>query len=621
MQHKISLRFSKISCDRCGGERLMTEACPDCGLRPRPHEVQPDLDRRRRILAEFEATAPSEPGMVPTDLDSATNEVPELMERVTRALAAAARGGHSARDIVEAFARLDARVAYWSRRHPRPETNRARSLGRSLHLLREGLGVFATALSASNMVEAQARESEGQRLIDAAVAEIATLREIDQSEELLGAPNAFGLIGASARQAGGGDVALAKLDERLRQLAGRSEDPSSLGLGLNLHVFRHIMLVALDLDECLEVARFAENLIGDLSAVCNDPRWQARQGVVTAQFSTAAFNLSRIDEANDLEAAAAALQLVMQCRDGVVRHCLATMAATDAGDFETLTLRGSGAVIKSAARQYPELRLDENLSQLLRHAGAHYDYDIVDDHFVTRDSAGADVSLTVEEFLDQVLGYLQTSVSLLLAVTAAIATQGLDLEVSRHTPERDLLAVMTMLVGFTGFVEPSVTRQGEVLRIAAQGDAGILAVAVAGIAAIAPDNVHEVFARVTETDGSIRTWQAPIGPFHDYLQRPEGGSAVEETIALSRVMSVVRLDSEPLWDADTWSAISMQALSAVTDLPFRERVQLITELRDLARTNGQAEVAETLTHVLQVIRQGSTDAVAVPSAFVRQSIR
>ena len=112
------------------------------------------------------------------------------------------------------------------------------------HLLREGLGVFATALSASNMVEAQARESEGQRLIDAAVAEIATLREIDESEELLGAPNAFGLIGASARQAGGGDVALAKLDERLRQMAGRSEDPSSLGLGLNLHVFLGVAGVA-----------------------------------------------------------------------------------------------------------------------------------------------------------------------------------------------------------------------------------------------------------------------------------------------------------------------------------------------------------------------------------------
>ncbi len=51
----MTLTFTTITCDRCSGTRLMTQPCPECGLRPRPHERQPDLDRRRIILAEFEA--------------------------------------------------------------------------------------------------------------------------------------------------------------------------------------------------------------------------------------------------------------------------------------------------------------------------------------------------------------------------------------------------------------------------------------------------------------------------------------------------------------------------------------------------------------------------------------
>jgi hypothetical protein len=384
---------------------------------------------------------------------------------VKTALAAAARGGRSATKVIAAFAALDARVAYWSERHPRPATNRARSLGRSLKLLRQGLWVFATALGSPTMLDAQAREREGQSLIDAAVDEINMLFQINESEQLLESPEGFGPIGSSARSAAGGDDAIARLDERLQQLAGRDPSDLSSGIGLNLHLFRHIMMVLLDLEECLEVSRVAEGQLSDLPDICSDPRWQARHGVVTAQFSTAAFQLSTIDESNDLEAVSTALNLVMQCRDGVVRHCLATMLATDADDFQRLMRKQSGQIIKTASRRFPEFRLDENLSQTLSHAGAHFDYDVEDgDTFVARTSTGDEVRLTVDEFLDQVLGYVQTSVSLLFALMSASASQGVQFELSRHTPERDLLSTMMMLMGFTGFTDASVSRDGELLN-------------------------------------------------------------------------------------------------------------------------------------------------------------
>lgn len=35
MARGITLSFATITCDRCSATRLMTQACPECGLRPR----------------------------------------------------------------------------------------------------------------------------------------------------------------------------------------------------------------------------------------------------------------------------------------------------------------------------------------------------------------------------------------------------------------------------------------------------------------------------------------------------------------------------------------------------------------------------------------------------------
>ena len=394
MSRGISLSFATIACDRCSATRLMTQPCTECGLEPRRHETQPDLVRRRKVLSAF-LTSEVEPTPVTDSLDEAISKVSLLIADIQRALANVGRGSRSARGITDAFARLDAQAEHWMRRHLRPSTNRARGLGRSLALLRQGLGVFAEALGAETMLAAQEMQVRGQALIDAAAEEIGKLREIGDAESLLAGPSAYSQIGENARAVAGGDETLATLDERLRQMAGSGTDPSQMGIGLNLHLLRHLMLILFDLEEAVEVADAAEARMGDLTVVCTAPSWQARHGVVTAQFSTAAFNLSTIEEDNDLEAAGAALQMVMQCRDGVIRHCLATMLSSTASEYDQLSAKGAGHLIKRAARDVSELRLDENLSEVVRHAAAHFDYDVSDTHFVTHTRTGDEELLNV----------------------------------------------------------------------------------------------------------------------------------------------------------------------------------------------------------------------------------
>lgn len=613
----MSLSFASIACVRCGATRLMTHPCPECGLPPRRHETQPDLERRRKILRDFlAADVPLAP--VSDDLGDAIASISKIIADISRALSHAARSGRDANELVKAFANLDCQVAHWSQRHPRPHTNRARNFGRSLSLLRQGYAVFTEGLGAETILLAQDLQTRGQALIDAAAEEIAKLNENLEIERLFTGPAAFSEIGQSARVAAGGDEMLATLDERLRQMTGESTAPSQPGIGLNLLVLRHLMLVLFDLEQALEVAAVAERHMGHLAPICSSPKWQARHGVVTAQFSTAAFRLSTIDESNDLEAATAALHLVMQCRDGVIRHCLATMFASEVADYERLHREGAGKLIKRAAQGWPALFLEENLSEAIRHAAAHFDYDIVDDHFITHGARGEEVRLSIDEFLDAALGYFQTAVSLVMALIRATAAQGIELELSRHTPERDLFGVMSLMLGFLGFSDTTVERAGTVLHVAAVGDPQQMSTAGAGIAAITPADLTDVQACIKSSIGDTHLWEAPLQQFREYARRPPSPIEVDDVLALARVVSTIRIDGEPVWDGDTWGGVAVSIFNGTSDMPVVERVRRFKEVRDLTLAAGLAEVAGGLTAILEALRQGRGNDADLPEPFKRQ---
>src|SRR5665647_1052210 len=91
----MNLKFATITCDRCSGTRLMGQPCPECGRRAEPHEVQPDLDRRRAAVAAFRSgRRPAEPADV--SADQARQGFGRSIDAVLRELARTAKGGRDA---------------------------------------------------------------------------------------------------------------------------------------------------------------------------------------------------------------------------------------------------------------------------------------------------------------------------------------------------------------------------------------------------------------------------------------------------------------------------------------------------------------------------------------------
>lgn len=130
-RHRIELNWVKLRCDRCGGERLAKRPCPECGARPAPHETQPDLDRRRRLLSEFRAgRRPVTPGVRPDDVGAALEAT---LDQVQAALAAVSRKGQDATPLIliQSFEVLDQFEASMSISLPRPHLNAGRRMHRA----------------------------------------------------------------------------------------------------------------------------------------------------------------------------------------------------------------------------------------------------------------------------------------------------------------------------------------------------------------------------------------------------------------------------------------------------------------------------------------------------------
>ena len=176
---------------------------------------------------------------------------------------------------------------------------------------------------------------------------------------------------------------------------------------------------------------------------------------------------------------------------------------------------------------------------------------------------------------------------------------------------------MAVLLGLIGFMDVSVTKDGTELRIAAGGDVTQLATAVAGIAAVAPPYLTRITGVITSKTGRTQRWEAPLEAFRDYAERPTSAYEIDEMIALVRVTSRVRVDSEPVWDGDKWAGVAMLVFNETEGLPLRDRVVRFKEIRDHALANGFVDIASALTTILESLRQGDGPEALPSTPFTR----
>lgn len=586
-------------------------------MRPKPHEIQPDLERRRRLVTEFRSATPVH-HQVPDDFDEALNEIPDVLDGAMRTLARVSRSGNSAHDLIRSFGLLDSYVAKWTRLQPRPLRNKARTLGRSLVQLRAGLDDAVEALRAPTMHEAQRLEGTGQALTAAAEESWSVLREILEYEELGALPPAeyFNSLGARAREATGSS-SLEDLDRHLKVLYGREPAGDTSGLGLQLHMLRVVIITLLDSESCMAVAHTTEKLLSDggwTSAVLASDAWHKEHGRVTALLSASLFALRNLDRATDLEAVKYSLDLVVTCRDGIIRHALATLRASAVQDYTKLVRKSAGSLIKTCSEAYPALKLNENLSPTLRNAGAHsdYDYDADSCRVVVGLGGAAQVMLTEDEFINDVLAYLEQGVALLLGLTGALDRAGVEASISPYLSERDRMAAIEVMVGAMGVETSGLDLTPEGLTFVGKGDVATFMTIAAGVTAIVADDVSQMVGTYRGNDEKAVECRAELDAYRRFQART--AVSIQDTIMnCAEVVSATSIGGASPWSLDEWSGAGLKLIERLPTDTLGSIVRRIRAFQKLALAGGAEEVASTCGLILTELRRGLAPLYGAPA--------
>jgi len=606
----LELRFAVTACDRCGGARLLRQPCPDCGLAAKVHEVQPDVDRRRDLVAAFRAGRKQAPGESVRP-EHALQQFSQAMGNAQRALAGAAKRGRDATALIRAFGELDDLVEMLERPRLRPHRNAGRAHGRAARSIRDGLDLFVEALEAPTLLSAQDLEGRGQRLLDAG-SEI--MRQANEQTETwtgvyeLPQHEVAAGLGMSARRIAGGDgLSLAELDARLQRIHAGSGSTQT-GAGLELHVMRGLLTTALDLEQAAQITTSAERrlLASDgLRELLAWPSWIPEHNRGTALLSAALFGLASLqDDASDLERMDQLLTVLTKCRETLIPHYVATIAAHDGPDYDRLRMtKTSGALISAGSRDYPDLLIDEHLDSRLRHASAHSEFDVVGEDVLIRFARGGEVLIPADEVIDAVLSHVELVAALYLALSGAAAALGLQLGRPTHASPRDLKIALQLVGSFAIGAPVEADIDGSTVSLTFEGTVEKFLPMAAAAAAVLPETVEHIRAGVSDPQGATRICTAPLSAFRE--NSSIDADTVAGLLAYARLCGQAEVNGSSWLSPAQWDAVAQRITTLAEGLPPTERNGPVRQIRAWARAAGADRAVETCTAWMRERRLGA----------------
>lgn len=619
----MRLSFKLLRCDRCSGDRLAMQPCPECGARPQAHETQPKVEHRARIVQEFhEKRHPGVLGVA--HLDTYGREIKDATNGVISALAVASRDDTTAKRILSAFRVIDGLNATWNQPLPRPNRNRGRTIGRSLSSVVHGLEYFVEALGAPTMLVAQTLQKDGQKLLDEGHRIFSELDEIDRFDELtekLPVTQIMSALGTDAVSlVGEHGKGLSDMDARLQKLYGRSESIGA-GIGLQLHMARYLATTILDAEQCHRIASEMEAILlarPSTRSLCETTSWQNEHGRVTALLSASTHmaGQSAENDATDLESVNAWMDIVIKCRDGLIRHGLATIGADTEEQYKKCIRMSAGNLIKSAADKYPLLGLNDGLSPILRNAAAHLDYDVTDAGFSTS-VQGTPLYLTAEEFADQVLAYLEVAIGLVFGLNTAVASLGLEIDLPRHMAKRDRDSIVGFLLGASGLKEIEISYAASTLQIEAKGSTINWLSALASVFGIIEPRIELATARIQNPQGDMH-YQTALSPYREFFEESSEEFS-DRSLALAGVAAGTTVNGRSIWSEAEWINAAAAILIARPDDTTTSRVQRIKRFLQYVPAVQFPELAAQCKDLLAAVRNSTSDLseAPIPAAFGR----
>lgn len=578
----MELSWVKLSCDRCGGERIAKRPCPECGARPAPHETQPELDRRRRILDELRTgRRPATPNARPDDVSAATSAA---LDQVQAALAAVATEGQDASQLLKAFAVIDQLEADTSIPLLRPHLNTGRRMHQSFLKVREGLELFAESLGAPSLDRAQQSAASGQALIDKGLNELEPTRHDVMSEQVDAGVPLLEVLGATHADPTSSS-AFPQLGERLAQVTGLPE--GDIGLQITIEGL-DVAASSLDRERVLRLSSAAEKALASRQDVLDDPdlRDDLLAAILQVETRTAALTKAIEADETDLTLASTALDLVTTLRErGLKVVVVPLLAALGEMSLEDLRRKKTGAVLHLGERLIPELELS-GLDRTLRDGGAHEDFRI-DQDLIVLDRGN--LSLTAEELADRVLAVAEYFTGILRGVLVTMASTGRTLPEPNQLPPRLRLEVIRYLLSVQGVTEPTLQYEGDRATIQALGDVSSWPTLVAAITPLLPPSTTTLEATFRTHAGFTHHGRADLEAYRTFATRDpeEQPYCCSNLLACMPVFAATRLDGQNPLDDDGWLRAAVHLVSEhMQEESLLERLRRGRRARDLAVLAG-----------------------------------
>ncbi|MGM0928850.1 MAG: hypothetical protein ACQEXN_03965 [Actinomycetota bacterium] len=498
---------------------------------------------------------------------------------------------------------MDQLVASWSNLLPRPQRNRGKVIGRALRTFAEGMEIFVDALCAPDIHAAQRLQRRGNDLLGEAKVVLDELTELDAAEEAFasGSPlDSMNRIGREARVSVGLESSVTELDAALS--SGVGWDAAEPGLGLQSQTILLLAQSLFDLEaftEVVAVADAATTMGGDSLAKSDD--WRRAHARAAAYLASGAMSMHLAISwhgSSDLEAAHSAVMAVATWRDGVLRHALATILASSMDEYDRLVGKSGGHATKKAASAYPGLLLNENLNPALRNAGGHAGLDLTVDRIRIGDE-----EFYVDEFMDKVLAYLETTMATFVGVTLAMTRLGADLSYDAYLAPRDRHAAVALFLGAFSLTCDSVQVDGDALRIQASGPEPDWMTLSAALSAIFPASVEH--AEISLSTGlKKRTFTTSFERVRQYSDGLGQLPVERAALHLSAIVAASRLDGASPWPDEDWNRVVQAVTRRHEDTDLRAWVKDVRNLRDFGREADQRDVVASCESELAQLRRG-----------------
>lgn len=601
-KYGLQLSFGTITCERCGGERLLARECPECNARPKPHEVQYDLHRRARVIADFRKCRQGTDTSAEPNVAELQAEFDRTLKKGLKALSGASRRDRKADSLVVAFSRFDQLVTSWRNPLPRPDRNRGRIVGKALSVFAEGLECFVEAVEAPDMLTAQELEARGNQQFKRAESLLGEIDELDEAAGAFSGNSSFQVMnhfGRSLRVSVASEASLRELDAKL--ISEVEWDVASEGVGLQVQTVKSIALSAFDYEMFTQVLTVATTAVGAKGAALGESsewtRCHARAAAFLASAVASVYQVVSADDTNDFEIAHKAVEAVATWRDGVLKHALATMQASSFEEYQKLIRKGGGEVIRRASLAFPELLLDENLNRSLRNAGGHAGVDVTEQGIRIGDE-----EFPIEIFIDRVLAYLETTVAAFFGVDLSMARLVVRYDYNNYLTPRDRDAAVSLFLGTFGLSCELMEVDGESATIRASGDEPDWLTLAAGLSAMLPSVVSWAHISVT-SDGVKRKFSTSLERYRMYADDIASASLKETVLKMSAIVASSRLDGDSPWSGADWGRAVKAMVPRGEDDDLRAWVKNLRELRQNAREAEQADVVNACEYALAGLRR------------------